>query len=248
MKLKDKVAIVTGSGQGIGRGIALALAKEGAKIVVTDITDRIYDAVKEIMNLGIQALAMKTDVSSAEQTGEMVKKTVEKFGRIDILVNNAGIYPFKPLVEMTESDWDKVLNVNLKGVFNCTRAVAPHMINQKSGKIINIASIAGVVVGFAALTHYSASKGGIVGFTKSVALELAPFGINVNTIAPGSIETPSARMDMNDESVKQFLQTIPLKRIGQPEDVANAVLFLASDESSYITGQCLVVDGGYTIQ
>ena len=248
MKLKDKVAIVTGSGQGIGRGIALALAKEGAKIVVIDITDRIYDVVKEIMNLGTQALAMKTDVSSAEQTGEMVKITVEKFGRIDILVNNAGIFPFKPLVEMTESDWDKVLNVNLKGVFNCTRAVAPHMINQKSGKIINIASIAGVVVGFAALTHYSASKGGIIGFTKSVALELAPFGINVNTIAPGSIETPGARMDMNDKSVKQFLQAIPLKRIGQPEDVANAVLFLASDESSYITGQCLVVDGGYTIQ
>ena len=248
MRIKDKVAIVTGSGQGIGRGIALALAKEGAKIVVTDITDRIYDAVQEITNLGVQALAMKTDVSSAEQTGEMVKITVEKFGRIDILVNNAGIFPFKPLVEMTESDWDKVLNVNLKGVYNCTRAVAPHMINQKSGKIINIASIAGVVVGFAALTHYSASKGGIVGFTKSVALELAPFGINVNTIAPGSIETPGARMDMNDESVKQFLQAIPLKRIGQPEDVANAVLFLASDESSYITGQCLVVDGGYTIQ
>ena len=122
------------------------------------------------------------------------------------------------------------------------------MINQKSGKIVNIASIAGVVIGFTALAHYSASKGGIVGFTRSAALELAPFGINVNAIAPGSIETPGAGMDMNAESVKQFLQAIPLKRIGQPEDIANAVLFLASDESSYITGQCLVVDGGYTIQ
>ena len=248
MKLKDKVAIVTGSGQGIGRGIVLALAKEGAKIVVTDVTDKIFDVIKEIQNLGSQGLAIKADVSSAGQVGEMVKKSIEKLGRIDILVNNAGIFPFKPLIELTEADWDKVLNVNLKGVFNCTRAVAPHMINQKSGKIINIASIVGVVVGFAALTHYSASKGGMVGFTKSVALELAPFGINVNAIAPGSIETPGARMDMTAESVKQFLQAIPLKRIGQPDDIANAVLFLASDESSYITGQCLVVDGGYTLQ
>ena len=248
MRIKDKIAIVTGSGQGIGRGIALALAKEGAKIVGTDVTDKIFDVIKEVQNLGSQGLAIKADVSSAGQVGEMVKKSIEQLGRIDILVNNAGIFPFKPLIEMTEADWDKVLDVNLKGVFNCTRAVVPHMINQKSGKIINIASIVGVVVGFAALTHYSASKGGMVGFTKSVALELAPFGINVNAIAPGSIETPGARMDVNAESVKQFLQAIPLKRIGQPDDIANAVLFLASDESSYITGQCLVVDGGYTIQ
>ena len=248
MRLKDQVAIVTGSGQGIGRGIALALAKEGAKIVVTDVTDKIFEVIKEIQNLGSQALAIKADVSSTTQVGEMVKKSIEKFGRIDILVNNAGIYPFKPLIEMTEADWDKVLNVNLKGVFNCTRSTIPHMMNQKSGKIINIASIAGAVIGFSALTHYSASKGGIVGFTRSTALELAPFGINVNAIAPGSIETPGAKMDMNAESTKQFLQAIPLRRIGQPEDIANAVIFLASDESSYITGQCLVVDGGYTIQ
>ena len=248
MRFKDKVAIVTGSGQGIGRGIALALAKEGAKIVVTDITDRIYDVVKEMRTLGIHALAMKADVSSATQVEEMVKNSIEKFGRIDILVNNAGIFPLKPLIEMTEADWDQVLNVNLKGVFNCTKSTIPHMMNRKSGKIINIASIAGVVIGFSALSHYSASKGGIVGFTRSTALEFAPFGINVNAIAPGSIETPGTKMDMNAESTKQFLQAIPLKRMGQPEDIANAVIFLASDESSYITGQCLVVDGGYTIQ
>lgn len=248
MRLKDKVAIVTGSGQGIGRGIALALAREGAKIAVSDVTDMIYDVAKEVTSLGSEALTLKADVSSSTQTEEMVKRTVEKFGRLDILVNNAGIYPFKPLLEMTEADWDKVLNINLKGVFNCTKAAASQMVNQKSGKIVNIASIAGVVVGFTSLTHYSASKGGIMGFTRSSALELAPYGINVNAIAPGSIETPGTKMDMNAESTKQFLQMIPLKRIGQPEDIANAVLFLVSEESSYITGQCIVIDGGYTIQ
>lgn len=249
MKLKGKVAIVTGSGQGIGREIALTLAKEGAKVVVTDLTDKIHDIVKEIAALGSEALAIKVDVSRKNDTEEMAKKTLEKFGRIDILVNNAGIFPFKSFVEMKEEDWDKVLAVNLKGTFLCTKAVLPAMINQKYGKIVSISSIAGTVVGFSNLVHYCASKGGIVGFTKGLALELAQYGINVNAIAPGAIETPGSIAGMGGkEALKQFEQTIPLKRLGQPIDIANLAVFLASDDSSYITGQCIVADGGYTDQ
>jgi 3-oxoacyl-[acyl-carrier protein] reductase len=246
MKLKNKVAIVTGAGQGIGRGIALSLAKEGAKVVVTDITDKINDVVKEI---GSQAIAIKVDVSKRKQTEEMVKKTLKKFGRIDILVNNAGIYPFKSLLEMKEEDWDHVLNVNLKGVFNCTKSVLSTMTKQKYGKIINIASIAGTKVGFHNLAHYSASKAGILGFTKSAALELAQYNINVNAIAPGAIDTPGTSTTMGErKQVEKYAKLIPAQRIGKPIDIANLVVFLTSDESSYITGECIVVDGGFTIQ
>jgi 3-oxoacyl-[acyl-carrier protein] reductase len=245
MKLRNKVAIVTGAGQGIGKEIALSLAKEGAKVVVSDITEKIHVVVKEI---GSQALAIKADVSDRKETEELVKKTIKKFGKIDILVNNAGIFPFKSLIDMKEEDWDKVLNVNLKGVFNCTKAVLPTMKKQKYGKIINIASIAGFRVGYVGLTHYCASKAGIVGFTKAAALELAEYGINVNAIAPGSIETPGVTSTMSKEEMKKFAETIPTKRFGQPIDIANIVIFLASDESSYITGECIVVDGGLTIQ
>jgi 3-oxoacyl-[acyl-carrier protein] reductase len=248
MKLKNKVAIVTGAGRGIGKETALSLAKEGAKVVVSDITDDINSVVKQIEKIGSQALAVKADVSNHKQTEELVKKTIKKFGRIDILVNNAGIFPFKSLVDMKEEDWNKVLDVNLKGVFNCTKAVLPTMKEQKYGKIINIASISGVKVGYVGLAHYCASKAGIVGFTKATALELAQYGINVNAIAPGAIETPGAMATTSKKSMKQFAQMIPLKRIGQPMDIANLVVFLASNESSYITGECITVDGGLTIQ
>ena len=249
MRLKNKVAIVTGAGQGIGREIALTLAREGAKVVVSDITDAIYDVAKEIEKIDSQALAVKTDVSKRKETEEMAKKTLQKFGRIDILVNNAGIFPFKSLLEMEEEDWDRVLNINLKGVFNSTKAVLPTMVKQKCGKIINIASIVGTRVGFLNLAHYSASKGGILGFTKASALELAQYGINVNAIAPGAIDTPGTRTSMGGkEALEQFAKTIPAKKMGKPTDIANLVVFLASDESSYITGECIVVDGGYTIQ
>jgi len=249
MKLKNKVAIVTGSGQGIGKGIALALAKEGAKVVVSDVTDKIHEVVKEIEVLGSKALAVKADVSNSKDTEEIAKKTLKKFKRIDILVNNAGIFPYKSFAEMTERDWDKVLSVNLKGTFLCTKAVLPAMIEQKYGKIINISSIAGTVVGFPKLVHYCASKGGVTGFTKGAALDLAEHGINVNAIAPGAIETPGATAAMGGkEALQQFAQTIPIKRLGQPIDIANLVVFLASDDSSNITGQCIVSDGGLTNQ
>ncbi len=246
MKLKGKVAIVTGAAQGIGRGIALALAKEGVKVVVSDISDKTADVVKKIESLGSEVLAVKVNVADSRETEKMTKAAVKKFGRINILVNNAGIYPFKPLVEMKEEDWDKVMGVNLRGVFNSTKAVLPKMIEQKSGNIINIASIAGAVVGYPNLVHYSASKGGVLGFTRAAALELAQYGIRVNAIAPGAIETPGTKVPR--EVLKQIEQTIPQRRIGQPNDIANLVVFLASDDSSYITGQLIVADGGLTIQ
>jgi 3-oxoacyl-[acyl-carrier protein] reductase len=247
MKLKDKVAIITGAGQGIGKEIALTFAKEGAKVVVTDITGKEKEVAEEIKKMGREAIAVKVDVSKMEDAKRMAEEALKAFGRIDILVNNAGIYPFKPFVEMTESDWDKVINVNLKGTFNCTRAVVETMIKQKYGKIINITSIAGTVVGFPQLTHYCASKAGITGFTRALALELAPYGINVNAIAPGPIETPGTQT-LGKEAYENFKKAIPIGRWGKPEDIASLAVFLASDESSNITGQVIVSDGGYTIQ
>ncbi|MGB9853751.1 MAG: SDR family NAD(P)-dependent oxidoreductase [Candidatus Bathyarchaeales archaeon] len=245
--LKDRVAIVTGAGQGIGKEIALHLARSGAKVVIIDIGDKIFEVLKDVENLGREGLAVKCDVSNGKEVDETVKKTVSKFGRIDILVNNAGIYPLKPLIYMTEQDWEKVLNINLKGALLFTKAVLPKMIEQKRGVIINISSVAGSVIGYQNLVHYSTSKAGMLGFTKAAALELAQYGIRVNAIAPGAIETPGTKA-LGEGLLKQIEQTIPLKRIGQPKDVANLVAFLASDDSSYITGQLIIVDGGLTIQ
>lgn len=249
VKLENKVAIVTGSGQGIGKEIVLELAKEGARVVISDINQENIDrTVKEIKSFGFDVIGLKADVSNSEDVNGLIEKTIEKFGRIDILVNNAGIYPFKPLTEMEESEWDRVLDVNLKGIFNCTKAVLPHMTKQKSGNIVNIASIAGAVVGYSNLVHYSASKGGVLGFTRSAAIDLAQYKIRVNAIAPGVVETPSVKESMDSETSKQFIQMVPLKRMGQPIDIAKAVVFLASDDSSYITGQMIIVDGGLTLQ
>jgi len=245
-QLENRIAIVTGAGQGIGKEIALSLAREGAKLIITDVTDQIFEVLKEIEASGGEGLAIKCDVTDPAEGIDVAEKTLAKYGRVDVLVNNAGVYPSKPFVEMTEEEWDRVLRINLRGVFHCTKAVIPKMIEMKYGKIINISSIVGSVVGFANLTHYSASKAGIVGFTKSLALEVAPYGVNVNAVAPGPIETPGTRMDA--ASYEQIRKAMPLGRWGLPRDVANLVVFLSSNQSDFITGQCIIVDGGYTLQ
>lgn len=243
--LKGKIALVTGAGHGIGREIALALGRSGTEVVVTDVSDEIFHVGEEIESLGTKAFPVKCDVTDAKEAVAIEEKVLGKYGRIDILINNAGIYPQKPFLEMTIEDWNRVLNINLNGVFHCTKAVIPKMVEQKYGKIVNIASIAGAVIGYANLAHYSASKAGIVGFTRSLALEMAPHGININAIAPGPIDVGVLTPD--SEMYRQLIKTIPIGRMGLPIDIANLVVFLASDESSFITGQCIVCDGGSTI-
>jgi 3-oxoacyl-[acyl-carrier protein] reductase len=243
--LKGKVAIVTGAGHGIGREIALSLARNGAEVVVTDVTDAIFEVGKQIEALGSKALPIKCDVTDFEQAQDVEEKVVGKYERIDVLVNNAGIYPQKAFLDMTADDWNKVLRINLNGVFHCTKAVIPKMVKQRYGKIVNIASIAGAVVGFQNLTHYSASKAAIAGFTKSLALEVAQYGINVNAVAPGPIDVGDVAA--NTEMYQQIIKAIPVGRMGRPIDIANLVVFLVSDESNFITGQCIVSDGGYTL-
>jgi 3-oxoacyl-[acyl-carrier protein] reductase len=243
-KLNGKAVIVTGAGRGIGKEIALTLAREGAQVVIVDISDEIVAVEKEAEALGVQALSVKCDVTDPKAVESMAQQTVEKYGKIDILVNNAGIYPQKPFLEMTEEDWNRVLGINLNGVFHCTKAILPSMVAQKYGKIVNITSIAGAVVGFFNLAHYSASKAAIAGLTKSLALEMAQYGINVNAIAPGPIDVGAIPAD--SEMSQQVTKTIPMGRMGLPRDIANLAAFLASDASSFITGQCIVCDGGYT--
>jgi len=246
MSFKNKTAIVTGSRRGIGKGIAIALAKEGCNIVVSDIEQKDCEEVaEEIKKLGVKAIGIKCDVSNKAEVEELFKKTVQEFGGLDILVNNAGIFPFVSFRGMKESDWDKVLNVNLKSVFLCSQEAAK--IIPQGGRIITVSSIASVV-GFEGLVHYCASKGGINAMTRALALELALKKITVNAIAPGAIDTPGANVSLNEEVKKQTIAMIPLARMGQPEDIANAVVFLASDKADYITGQIIIVDGGWTLR
>jgi len=247
--LTGKVAIVTGARRGIGRTHALVLAKAGAKVVVSDISqEECEKVVEEIKKIGGEAIAVKCDVSKKSEVEELVKKTVEKFDKVDILVNNAGICQFKPFLDLTEEEWDRTLNINLKGYFLCAQAAAKEMAKQKKGVIVNIASIAmgQVGMGFATLAHYCASKGGIVAMTETLALELAPYNIRVNAVAPGLIDTPMvASIKQDPKAMEGTLSRIPLRRAGEPEEVSNLVLFLASDESSYMTGSVIVVDGGW---
>ena len=200
---------------------------------------------KQIESVGTKAFPLKCDVTDAKEAVTIEEKVVRKYERIDILVNNAGIYPQKAFLEMTIDDWNKVININLNGVFHCAKAVIPKMVEKRYGKIINVASIAGAVIGYMNLAHYSASKAGIVGFTKSLALEMAHYGININAIAPGPIDV--GVMPADSEIRQQVIKTIPIGRMGLPMDIANLAVFLASDESSFITGQCIVCDGGSTI-
>ncbi len=242
--LKDKVAVVTGAARGIGKEIAIDLAKNGAKIVVSDILiEMAEETAAEIKKeYGVDTLAIKTDVSSMSDTEELIKVTMATFGSVDILVNNAGVTRDNLIMRMTEEEWDFVININLKGVFNCIKSVTRTMMKQRAGKIINITSVVGQM-GNAGQINYSASKAGVIGMTKTTAKELSSRGINVNAVAPGFIQTEMT--DRLPESAKDGLkQMIPLKKLGNPEDIAKAVSFLASDASSYITGQVLNVDGG----
>jgi len=243
LKLAGKVALVTGAAQGIGKAVALLLARNGAHIVVSDINlEKAEETAKEIESIGSKAIAIKVDVANLKDVERMVESILEKFGKIDILVNNAGITRDKLILRMTEEDWDAVLNVNLKGTFNCTKAVVRHMAKQRSGKIVSIASVVGEM-GNAGQVNYSASKAGVIGLTKTIAREFAQRRINVNAIAPGYIETPMT--EVLPEKVKEELKRlIPMERLGKPEDVAEAVLFLVSEDSNYITGQVLNVNGG----
>jgi len=243
LDLRARVAIVTGAAQGIGKSIAIQLAAAGANVVIADLAEEMAKTVAaEISRKGTEVISIGVDVSSLSSVEEMVKKTLDKFGRIDILVNNAGITRDALVMRLKEEDWDLVLDVNLKGAFNCIKAVSPVMLKQKSGKIVNIASIVGII-GNVGQANYSASKGGLIALTKSCARELASRQINVNAVAPGFIQT--SMTERLPAEVKQKLSSqIPFGKLGKPEDVANVVLFLVSEESSYITGEVIKVDGG----
>jgi 3-oxoacyl-[acyl-carrier protein] reductase len=253
MKLKDRVAIVTGSARGIGKACAIALAKEGANMAVADVIP-MEEVITEIKSLGRQAIGIKTDVSKKEEASHMVARVIEKFGKVDILVNNAGTCQRVSLEELTEELWDKDVNTIMKGTFFCTQAVYPYMKAKGYGKIINVASISGKIGGAVSKKGdgpeskrgrsgpaYAAAKGGVIAFTKWVAKDAGCYGIHVNAVAPGAIDT---------EMTKGYtypIQDFPISRMGTPEDVAQVVIFLASDASNYLTGQVINVDGGWVM-
>ena len=244
MKLEGKVALVTGASRGIGRATALALAEAGANVVVNyaGSTDKANEVAEQIRAIGREAITYQCNVSDSDAVQAMIKDTIAKFGKLDILVNNAGITRDNLLMRMKEDEWDDVIDTNLKGVFLCTKAFTRQMMKQRSGRIINVASIVGVI-GNPGQANYVAAKAGVIGLTKSTARELASRGITVNAIAPGFITTDMTD-ELTDEQKEAMLQQIPLAKFGQASDIANAVLFLASDDANYITGQTLHIDGG----
>ena len=245
--LEGKTALVTGASRGIGRAIALQLAYEGAKVAINFAgnTAKAEEVKAEIEANGGEALLVQANVAEAEAVEEMIAKVAAQFGKIDILVNNAGITRDGLLMRMKDADFDEVISTNLKGVYNCTKAVSKLMMKQRSGRIVNMASIVGIT-GNAGQTNYAAAKAGIIGFTKSAAKELAARGITVNAVAPGFIETDMTAV-LSDNIKEAMIKDIPLGRAGKPEDIANAVKFLVSEQSSYITGQVIRVDGGMSM-
>lgn len=251
MRLKDKVSIVTGSSRGIGKATAFAFAREGSDIVVNYVTseEKANEVVDEIRKLGRKAISLQADVSNEEAVVSMVKRSVKEFGKVDVLVNNAAI-GWKPtrILEGTKEEWKRVLGTNLIGTYNCARAVAPYMMKQKYGKIINISSIGGICTTVSDQVAYGPSKAAVINLTKRLAYELGPYNINVNAIAPGLIRTDMPTMGKSKEEVERMFEerakSSSLRRTGEPLDIANVALFLASDESSFVTGQVIVVDGG----
>ncbi|MGI5857892.1 MAG: 3-oxoacyl-[acyl-carrier-protein] reductase [Tepidanaerobacteraceae bacterium] len=246
MTLAGKVCLVTGGSRGIGRGICMELARDGAHIIVNYSSDEkaAAEAVSEVKRLGTKARMYKADVSSFVQVSKMIEDVYNEFGRIDVLINNAGVAKDTLILRMTEEDWNKVIDINLKGIFNTSKACVKYMVKQKEGKIINLSSIVGIY-GNAGQVNYAAAKAGIIGFTKSLAKELGSRGITVNAVAPGFIKTDMTLSLLNKDT--KISDKIPLKRIGTPEDVANVVAFLASKKADYVTGQVLSIDGGLTL-
>lgn len=247
--LAGKVALVTGASSGIGEACGKILASQGAKVALTARRkDRLEKLAGELKQKGLTALPLTMDVTDKKQINDAVDQIIKEYGRLDILVNNAGVVDFVPFLEMTEESWDRVIDTNLKGCFLVAQKAAREMMKNKWGRIINISSVAmgGVGIGFPSIVHYCASKGGVVAFTESLADELAPLGILVNCVAPGLIVSEMTQAMVDDpEQMKEFLPKIPLKRPGTPEEIASAVVYLASDEASYTTGSTLVVDGGW---
>ena len=244
MKLKDQVAIITGSAQGIGKTIAETFAREGAKIVITDINiEKAQATADEIKNkYNVETIAIASNVTKLSDCENLIAKTLDKFQKIDILVNNAGVTKDNLVLRMTEQEWDAVISVNLKGVFNSIKAVTRTMFKQRKGRIINIASVVGIM-GNAGQANYSASKGGVIALTKTCAKEFSSRNILVNAIAPGFIKTAMTDA-LSDEVKAKYAEVIPLKRLGEAQDIANSALFLASEDSSYITGNVINVNGG----
>ncbi|MFB6076151.1 MAG: SDR family NAD(P)-dependent oxidoreductase [Candidatus Aenigmatarchaeota archaeon] len=251
MRLENKVAIVTGASSGIGRSIAFKFAEEGAKVVVADIREKPREGGKKthvkIEENDGESIFVETDVSSSDSVKDLIDKTVQEFGKVDVLINNAGIYSQEPLHELDEEKWDKIVDVDLKGTYLCSKYFIEYLLDENiEGKIVNISSIAGFL-GFGESPGYCAAKGGVTNFTRELALDYASKGINVNAICPGVIKTQMTDQFRKDPQMKKNLEaSTPYKRLGEPEDIANAALFLASDESDFVNGENLVVDGGWS--
>ena len=253
-KLEGKVAIVTGAARGNGEGAARIMAREGAIVVLTDILDRVHETARSITDSGCKAVSFKMDVTKLAEVNHVVQEVLKQFGKVDILVNNAGVEQLAPLVDMTDEVRDRIIDVNIKGAFICTKAVLPGMIQRKCGKIVNISSVTGPMVADPGECAYAATKGALWGFTRALAVEVAKYGINVNAICPGWIDTDMVRqtaMETNPKNpqdvIERLASGIPMERLGTIEEIGDLVAFLASDESKYITGAPIIIDGGSTL-